>query len=65
MKMCAHMWQYVIVCDSMWQYIAEFFLKWEIFHTKVVQTTHILCSINISRKSRSLLDNVEKYGTAI
>jgi hypothetical protein len=26
--------------------------------------THILCSINFSRKSCRLSDNVEKYGTA-
>jgi hypothetical protein len=37
------------------------------FQTKVVENikTHILCStIFVSRKSRRLWDNVEKYGTA-
>ena len=30
-----------------YDYIAEFFLGWEVFHTKVVEknTTHILCSV--------------------
>ena len=32
---------------------------------KFVQTTNILRTINISRKSRSLLDNVEKHRRAI
>ena len=47
-------------------YLAQFFLEWEMFQTKVVQKikTHILCSVTLSRKSRRLWDNVEKYCTA-
>ena len=39
-------------------------LKWEMFHTKVVQKikTHILCSVTFSRKSCRLWDNVVQRG---
>jgi hypothetical protein len=42
MKTCAHLW-----------YLAQFFLEWEMFHTKVVEKikTHILFSITFFRKS--------------
>jgi hypothetical protein len=48
------------------KYLAQFFLEWEIFQTKVAENikAHILCSITFFRKSCSLWDNVEKYGTA-
>jgi hypothetical protein len=54
MKTYIHLW-----------YLAQFFLKWEMFQTKVVGKikTHILCSITFSRKSCSLWNSVEKYGT--
>ena len=47
----------------LWQYFVEFFLEWEMFHTKVVEEvkTLILCSITFSRESCRLWD-VEKYG---
>jgi hypothetical protein len=47
-------------------YLAQFFFEWEMFQTKVVETikTHILCSVTFIRKTCSLWDNVEKYGTA-
>jgi hypothetical protein len=49
-----------------WSYLAQFFLEREMFQTKVVAKikTHILCSVTFFRKSCSLWDNVEKYGTA-
>ena len=50
----------------LWKYLAEFFLEWEIFQPKVVEKikTHILYSVNISRKSYRLRFDVEKYGRA-
>jgi hypothetical protein len=58
MKTCAHLWSY----------LAEFFLEWEMLHTKAVEKTktHILCSITffLPRKSCRSWDNVEKCGTA-
>ena len=44
-------------------YLAQFFLEWEIFQTNVVEEikTHILCSVNLFRKSCPLWDNVEKF----
>jgi hypothetical protein len=50
----------------LWRYLVEFFLEWEILHTKVVEKikTHILCAITFSRKSCRLRDNVEKCGRA-
>jgi hypothetical protein len=49
-----------------WSYLAQFFLKWEMFQTKVVEKikTHILYSVTFFRKSGRLWDNVEKYCTA-
>jgi hypothetical protein len=48
-----------------WSYVAQFILEWEMFQTQFVEKikTRILCSINFSRKSKRLWDNVEKYGT--
>jgi hypothetical protein len=47
-------------------YLAQFFLRWEMFQTKLVKKikTHILCSVTFSRKFCRLWDNVEKYGRA-
>jgi hypothetical protein len=44
------------------QHLAKFFLEWKMFQMKVVENTktHILCSINFSRKSHRLWDNFEK-----
>jgi len=44
----------------------ELFLRWEMFHTKVVEKnkTHILCSVALFRSSCRSLDNVEKNGRA-
>ena len=49
-----------------WPLLAQFFLKWGMFQTKVVEEikTHILCSVSLFRKSHLLWDNVEKYGGA-
>ena len=46
--------------------LSDFFLEWEMFHTKVVQKIkiHILCSVTIFQKSCRLRDNVEKCGGA-
>ena len=43
-------------------YLAQFFLEWEMLQTKLVKKikTHILCSVNSSRKSCRLWDNVGK-----
>ena len=48
----------------LWQYLAQLFLEWETFQRKVVEKikTHVLWSVTLSRKSRRLWDNVEKYG---
>ena len=52
----------------LWQYLAEFFLEWETFQMKLVEkiTTHVLWPVNFfpTRKSCSLLGNVEKYRRA-
>jgi hypothetical protein len=51
----------------LWYYLSEFFLEWEVFHTKVTEKikTHILGSvIFFSRKSCRLWNNLEKYCTA-
>jgi len=42
-------------------YLVHFFLKWEMFQTKVVEKlkTHILCSVTFFFKSCRLWDNVE------
>jgi hypothetical protein len=47
-------------------YLAEFFLKLEMFRTKVVDKikSDVLCSVTFFRKSYRLRGNVEKYGTA-
>jgi len=44
-------------------YLAQFFLEWETFQTQIVQKIkkHILCSVNLIKKSRLLWDNVENY----
>jgi len=44
--------------------LAQFFLEWEMLHSKVVEKLkiHILCSVTVCRKSCRLWDNVEKYG---
>jgi hypothetical protein len=44
-------------------YRSQFYYKWEMFQTKVVEKikTRILCSVSIFRKSCRLWDNVEKY----
>jgi hypothetical protein len=49
-------------CVHLWKYLAEFFLEWEMFQTKVVEEikTHILFSVNFSRKLCLLWDNVGK-----
>jgi len=31
------------ICTFMIKYLAQFFLEWEMFHTKVVEKTNILC----------------------
>ena len=43
--------------------VTEFFLEWEMFHTKDVDKikTHILYSITFFWKSCLLWDNVKKY----
>jgi hypothetical protein len=48
----------------LWLDLTEFFLKWEMFQTKVVAKikTHILCSLTFFRKSCRVWNNVEKYG---
>jgi hypothetical protein len=50
----------------LWQYLTQFFLKWEMFQTKLLEKIkkRILCSIMFSRKSCRFWDNVEKYCTA-
>jgi hypothetical protein len=47
------------------KYLTQFFLEWEMFHTKVVEKvkTHILCSITFP-KLCCLWDNVKKCGRA-
>ena len=54
-------WKSMYLYDNVAQ-----FLKWEMFQTKVEEEikTHILCSINVFRKTYRLWDNVEKYGAA-
>jgi len=49
-----------------WSYLSEFFLEWEMFHTKVVDKikTHILCSVTFFFKLCHLYSNMEKYSTA-
>jgi hypothetical protein len=44
----------------------EFFLRSEMFHTKVVQKikTHTSCSVTFSLNFCCLRDNVQQYGTA-
>jgi len=51
---------------QLWWYLAEFFLEWEMFHTKVVEKiqTHILCPTTVFRILCRLWDNVEKCGTS-
>jgi hypothetical protein len=46
------------------QYFAKFFLKWEMYWTKVVVKikTHFLCSVTFFRNSHSSRDNAEKCG---
>ena len=46
-----------------WSYLTQFFLKWEMFHTKLVEKikTHILRSVTFFWKLYCLWDNVEKY----
>ena len=50
----------------LWSYLAQYFLKWEMFQTKVVQKieTHILCSITFFSKILPLWDNVKKHSRA-
>ena len=57
---------YVKTDIHFWSYLAQFFLKWEMFQTKVAVKikTHILCSVAFFWKSRRLWDNVEKCGRA-
>jgi hypothetical protein len=47
---------------NFWLYLAQFFLEWDMFHTKVVGEikTQILCAIFFFKSCR-LWDNVEKY----
>ena len=47
----------------LWLYLPGFFLKWDLFETKVVEKikTHILCLITFFRKLWLLWNNVEKY----
>jgi hypothetical protein len=44
-------------------YHAQFFLKWELFQTKIVEkiSTHILCAVTCFRISYHVWDNVDKY----
>ena len=50
---------------TFWPYLTEFFLEWEMFHTKIVQKlkTLILCSMTFYENSTAFffLDNVGKY----
>jgi hypothetical protein len=45
----------------LWHHLSEFFLEWEMFHTKVVEKikTHNLRCITFFWKSCRLWDNVE------
>ena len=54
---------YVKVNIDFWSYLLQFFLEWNIFHTKVVEKikTHILCSGTICRKYYRLWDNAVNY----
>jgi hypothetical protein len=48
-----------------WPYFTQFFLEWEIFHTKVVEKAHTHFMFNnFFWKSCRKWDNVEKYSTA-
>ena len=60
--MLLHLNMYVIL----WPYLAQFFLEWDMFHTKVVQNikTQIFGSIYFLNSCR-LWDKVEKYYKAI
>jgi hypothetical protein len=64
-----NIWQYRVpylkTFVHIWQYRAELFLQREMFRTKVIEKieTRILCLLFFPRKSSSLWDRVEKYGT--
>ena len=53
-----------------WSYLAQFFLEWEMFHTKVVQKikTHILCSVTFFPENRAVYEimwkNIVQRGRA-
>jgi hypothetical protein len=54
---------YMKTFSRFWQYLAEFFLKWEIFQTEVLQKIRtLLCLRTFFRKWYRLWDNVKKYG---
>ena len=57
-------WKPVFVYDNI---LAEFFLKWEIFQTDVVEkkSKRVLCLRNLFPKLWCLWDNGGKYGRAI
>jgi hypothetical protein len=57
---------YIKTYVHLWQYLSDFFSKWEMFQTDIVEKikTHILCLITFSRKSCRLWDNAEKCGRA-
>jgi len=41
---------YMRTCEDFWSYLTQFFWKWEMFQTKLVDRmkTHILCSVTFS-----------------
>jgi len=52
-----------IIFNIQFYHISQYFLKWEMYQTKVVEKlkTRVTFSNHFFRKSCRLLDNVEKY----
>jgi hypothetical protein len=46
----------LVINQNLWRYLAEFFIEWEMFHTKLMEEikTHILYSIPFFSESRAV-----------